>query len=297
MSTPSAAQTEGAHFIRYIGPLLDALRALGGSGRPSEVVAQIAKDLSVPEAVQAELTESGVPRFYNRVAWARFYLSREGLLDASKRGVWSLPERGRATHLDASASRALFLKWVKHFQAERKRKKGEPAPEAEPPTEAAPPPGLDYRERLLRLLLDLPPRGFERLCQRLLRESGFTQVNVTGRSGDGGIDGDGTLQVNALVSFRVLFQCKRRPTSVTSPEIRNFRGAMQGRTDKGIFLTTGSFTADAREEATRDGVPPIELVDGPKLVDMFAELELGLRKVSTYDVDDSFFDDFRDKTH
>jgi len=133
------------------------------------------------------------------------------------------------------------------------------------------------------------------VCQRLLRESGFQNVIVTGRSGDGGIDGHGVLEVNPLVTFRVLFQCKRYgdKNSVTPSQVRDFRGAMQGRADKGLILTTGTFTGDARKEATRDGVPPIELVDGEKLVAMFERAELGLREVKTFEVDDAFFEEFR----
>jgi len=142
------------------------------------------------------------------------------------------------------------------------------------------------------LLLKLPASGFERLCQRLLREAGFTQVVVTGRSGDGGIDGYGTLAVNPLVSFKVLFQCKRFSKSVSASHIRDFRGSMAGRADKGVLLTTGAFTADARREASRDGVPPIELIDGEKLIDMLEQLELGLRPVKTYEVDHAFFKEF-----
>jgi len=149
-----------------------------------------------------------------------------------------------------------------------------------------------HREQLLSILLALPPAGFERLGQRLLREAGFVQVVVTGRSGDGGIDGYGTLQVNPLVSFRVLFQCKRYAKSVSPTQVRDFRGAMQGRADKGIILTTDTFTSEARREASRDGAPPIELVDGEKLLDMFEELELGIRPVTAYEIDGAFFDEF-----
>lgn len=138
----------------------------------------------------------------------------------------------------------------------------------------------------------MSPAGFERFCQRLLRESGFQEVTVTGRSGDGGIDGIGILQVNALVSFKVLFQCKRYSGSVTVTQVRDFRGAMMGRADKGIILTTGSFTADSRKEAVRDGVPPIELVDGEKLIGMLEKLELGLKPRITYEVDAEFFSTF-----
>jgi restriction system protein len=126
----------------------------------------------------------------------------------------------------------------------------------------------------------------------LFREAGFTQVIVTGSTGYGGVDGYGTLAVNALVSFKVLFQCKRYTKAVSPSQVRDFRGAMAGRADKGIILTTGTFTAEARREASRDGVPPIELIDGEKLVDMLEQLELGLRAVKTYEVDHGFFKEF-----
>jgi restriction system protein len=151
----------------------------------------------------------------------------------------------------------------------------------------------DHRAKLLNLIKLLPPGGFERLSQRLLRESGFQQVVVTGRSGDGGIDGMGIVQVNPFVSFNVLFQCKRYQGAVTPSHVRDFRGAMGGRADKGIIVTTGTFTLDAKKEARRDGVPPIELVDGELLVQMFERLQLGLIPRTTYDVDEKFFEDFR----
>jgi restriction system protein len=126
-----------------------------------------------------------------------------------------------------------------------------------------------------------------------LREAGFSQVVVTGQSSDGGIDGYGTLQVNPLVSFKVLFQCKRYAKSVVPSHVRDFRGAMSGRADKGIIITTGTFTAEARREASRDGAPPIELIDGEKLVDMLERYELGLRAVTTFELDDEFFNEFK----
>jgi restriction system protein len=150
----------------------------------------------------------------------------------------------------------------------------------------------DYREEVLATMLSLPPAGFERLSQRLLRESGFTQVVVTGQSGDGGIDGFGILQINPLVSFKVLFQCKRYAKSVVPSQVRDFRGAMSGRADKGIIITTGTFTQEAKREATRDGAPPIELIDGEKLVDMLEKLELGLKAVTTFEVEHTFFNEF-----
>lgn len=284
---------EGSQFVRYFGPLLDALRKLGGSGTPDEVVEQIAVDLGIADEVQNELLASGEPRYRNRVAWARFYLVREGLLDSSKRGVWSLTERGRGTMLDAEQARAIFQKWTKIFQEQRRAKVAAAEPLAEEVAEGTGAPSKDYRTETLEILLGLPPAGFERLAQRLLREAGFTQVVVTGQSGDGGIDGYGTLQINPLVSFKVLFQCKRYTKSVSPSHVRDFRGAMAGRADKGIIVTTGTFTAEARREATRDGVPPIELIDGEKLLDMLENLELGLRPVTTYEISHAFFSEFR----
>lgn len=286
-------QDEGAQFVRYFGPLLEALRGLGGSGTPDEVTDRIADDLGLTDDVLNEVIASGESRYRNQVAWARFYLVREGFLDSSKRGVWSLTDIGRGTSLTHEQAREIFLKWVRIFQEQRREKSNKSEPVEEQVAEGTGAAANDHRAEILELLLNLPPAGFERLSQRLLREAGFIQVVVTGRSGDEGIDGYGTLQINPLVSFKVLFQCKRYRKSVSSPDVRNFRGAMSGRADKGIIITTGTFTADARREATRDGVPPIELIDGEKLVDMLEHLELGLKPVTAYEIDESFFNEFR----
>ena len=283
---------EGAQFVRYVGPLLDALRGLGGSAKVDEAVDRVAIDLKISDDVLNETLPSGGSRFRNQVAWARFYLVREGLLDSSKHGVWSLTEKGFKTSLKQEEARKIFLKWVKIFQEQRKQKE-ENEPVAEKVAEGTGAVSKDYRQEVLEILLALPPAGFERLSQRLLREAGFTQVVVTGQSGDGGIDGYGILQVNPLVSFKVLFQCKRYAKSVSPSHVRDFRGAMSGRADKGIVITTGTFSAEARREATRDGAPPIELIDGEKLLDMLEKLELGLRAVSTFEVEHNFFNEFK----
>ena len=283
---------EGAQFLRYFGPLLDALKKLGGSGKPDEVIEQIANDLSLSDDLQNELLPSGGSRFRNQVAWARFYLVREGLLDSSKRGVWSLTEKGRSASLTPEQPQEIFGRWVRIFQDQRRAKTTAEEPVAEQVAEATGATSMDYRAAVVKLLLALPPAGFERLSQRLLRESGFTQVFVTGQSGDGGIDGHGILQIASLVSFKILFQCKRYTKSVSPSHVRDFRGAMAGRADKGIIITTGTFSVEARREASRDGVPAIELIDGDKLVDMLVELELGLRPVTTYEVDHAFFSEF-----
>ncbi len=283
---------EGAQFVKYFGPLLEALRGLGGSAKAEEAVDRVADDLKVSDDVLNETLPSGGSRFRNQVAWARFYLVREGLIDSSKHGVWSLTEKGFKTKLTLEQSRETFLKWVKIFQ-EQKKAKEKTEPIAEQVAEGTGAISKDYREEVLATMLSLPPAGFERLAQRLLRESGFIQVVVTGQSGDGGIDGFGILQVNPLVSFKVLFQCKRYTKSVAPSQVRDFRGAMSGRADKGIIITTGTFTQEAKREATRDGAPPIELIDGEKLLDMLEKLELGLKAVTTYEVEHAFFNEFK----
>lgn len=292
--------TRPPQYTDYINPVLESLRKLGGSARPAEVCPAIAKDLSLPDPILEERLTNGVSRFENQVHWARFYLVKDGYIDSSRRGVWSLTEKGRNA---ARLSEADIREMTRRVQETTAR------PETvEPP--AAPAggaraiaieeltfPGMPdstYREQLLATMKSLPPGGFERLCQRLLRESGFEEVIVTGRSGDGGIDGHGVLELNRFVSFRVFFQCKRYEGSVGSGTVRDFRGAMMGRADKGLILTTGTFTPDAKREAVRDGVPPIELVDGERLIEMFEELELGLTSRKAYDVDLEFFKQYRD---
>lgn len=280
--------TKGPQFVRFFGPVLKALQDLGGSGRPAEVIDWIASELNISGEEQNELLASGQSRFSNQVHWARFYLTKSGYIDSSKRGVWSLTTKGLSASLSHREALAVFDQVRSSMKEQKESGDKEPPGEEPPDLELA-----DFRSELMETLMDLPPNGFERLCQRLLRESGFQQVNVTGRSGDGGIDGNGLLQINPFVSFQVLFQCKRYSGSVSVSQVRDFRGAMMGRADKGIIMTTGTFTKDAKQEAIRDGVPPIELVNGEKLIDMFEQLELGLEPVTTYEVNREFFDEFR----
>jgi restriction system protein len=208
--------------------------------------------------------------------------------------VWSLTEEGRArAALTHSESLEIFRRRHAKFVASRKAtpdaEEDDPAPD---PDAAGTASVLDFREAFLTQLQQLPPAGFERFAQRLLLVSGFQEVEVTGKSGDGGIDGIGRLQVNPMVSTKVLFQCKRYIGTVGSKEVRDFRGAMAGRSENGIIVTTGGFSAEARREAIRDGVSPIELVDGPRLIELCQQLQLGLLPVTTFAVDQSFFAEF-----
>jgi restriction system protein len=252
----------------------------------------VARIKEVPEAERQERLQSGQLRFYKKVAFARQYLVWAGYLDDSKREVWSLTAKGLAAPeiSDDEAARIAKeqnarLSISKHENAEVEGEEEKDEGDEELVTEG-------YQQKLMSILLKLPSAGFERLAQRLLRESGFEQVEVTGKSGDGGIDGIGIVKVNNLVTFKVLFQCKRYSGAVSASQVRDFRGAMVGRADKGIMLTTGTFTKDAQREAVRDGVPPIELLDGDQLVLLLEKLELGLIPRKTYEVDVGFFDQF-----
>lgn len=279
----------GPRFVQYFGPVLASLRNLGDSGTPAEVREEVAALMKLPDKVLNEQLPSGANRFDNQVAWARFYLAKGGYLDSSRRGVWSLTEKGKETEMDSKNALALFRTIHQQFQSGDGETSVEEQSASLEEGTATP---ESHRDLLLKRIRAIPPAGFERLCQRLLRESGFQHVEVTGRSGDGGIDSVGILQVNPLMSFRVLFQCKRYKDPINPSQIRDFRGAMMGRVDKGIFLTTSSFTTEARREATRDGVPPIELVDAEKLVNMFEQLQLGLTPRMVYEVDPKFFAEF-----
>lgn len=284
-------QAKGPEFIRFFLPILEILLESGGTSTPAEIVDRSIEIARVSESEQEAVNKNGQSRIKNQVHWARQYLVWDGYLDSSKRGVWSLTDKGRAVDVTKLSPLEVF-KGVQKGLAQAKHSKKQTAPSADDPL----PEDIemqDHKIRLIELIRSLSPDGFERLSQRLLRESGFQHVTVTGRAGDGGIDGIGTLQVNPFVSFTVLFQCKRYQGTVTPSQVRDFRGAMMGRADKGIIITTGTFTLEAKKEARRDGVPPIELVDGDVLVDMFERLELGLIPQRTYDIDEKFFDEYR----
>jgi restriction system protein len=284
-------QAKGPEFIRFFQPILELLLESGGSGTPSEIVDRSLEIAKVSESEQEAVNKNGQSRVKNQVHWARQYLVWGGYLDASKRGVWSLTDKGRSADVTKLNPLEVFKSVQTRLAATKQGKKQDDTSAEVPfPNDIE---LQDHRTRLLDLIRSLSPDGFERLSQRLLRESGFQHVTVTGRAGDGGIDGIGTLQVNPFVSFNVLFQCKRYQGTVTPSHVRDFRGAMMGRADKGIIITTGTFTLEAKKEARRDGVPPIELVDGDVLVDMFERLELGLIPKRTYDIDERFFDDYK----
>ena len=276
-----------------LNPTLAALRSLGGSASIDEIVTQVTLDLSIPaRLIDIPHGDGRRTELEYQLAWARTYLKKYGLIDNSERGVWSLtPAARNVSHIDpdeAARSYALQKKNSRQTLPNDNEVSDEPSPIDEDPKEMDP----SWRQALLAQLQAMPPDAFERLCQRLLRESGFIAVQVTGKSGDGGIDGHGIIRLAGLISFPVLFQCKRYRDSVPARVVRDFRGAMMGRADKGVILTTGTFTQDAQREAKRDGAPPIDLIDGELLLDRLKETKLGVttRMVEIVDYSPEFFD-------
>lgn len=274
-------------------PILRLLSSLGGSASIEEMEQRLVEEFEFTDADLAVTHEkSGTAVIPNKIAWARSYLKEAGFLANERRGVWVLTESGRnALSGGEEVVRDSVAGAMRAYIARRKAAADASAAEEVSPEEilsedsSASEELGDWRDHLLVALKAMDPAAFERLCQRLLRESGFVKVEVTGKSGDGGIDGVGVLRMN-LISFQVLFQCKRYGGAVSSPTVRDFRGAMQGRADKGLIITTGSFTADARREATRDGAPAIDLVDGELLCQLLKERRLGVnvREVRTEEV-------------
>ena len=257
-------------------PTLEALKILGGSGTIEEINEKVYEIAGYDEELlEIPHNENGIQsKVEYRLAWARTYLKKYGLIENSTRGIWALIDNEiDTTKLKSDTILKNVREQSKKPKSEIKQNKEEVESEIDDEIEDQ----IDWKENLISIILTIEPSAFERLCQRILRESGFVQVEVTGKSGDGGIDGKGIVRLNGFLSFHVFFQSKRYKGSVGSGDIRDFRGAMQGRADKGLFITTGNFTREAIKEATRDGAPPIDLIDGELLCDKLKEFNLGVK--------------------
>jgi restriction system protein len=252
-----------------MNPVIQALKQLGGSGTNEEINNKVAEIVRIPSdqlEVLHNPDKGGMTEIEYRLMWTRTYLKSYSILENSSRGVWALTPTGTKT------DRVDEKQVVRFVRDQLKKNKPEQETIEEIPDEQ-----VKWQEELLGVILDMPPSSFERLVQRLLRESGFIQVEVTGQSGDGGVDGHGVLRLGGFLSFRIIFQAKRWRGTVGASQIRDFRGAMVGRADKGLLITTGAFTKEAVREATRDGAPAIDLVDGDQLVEKLKQLSLGVQ--------------------
>lgn len=274
---------ETSRYYEFMNPVLAALRERGGTLTNEEIVDAVVHIMHLPDDVMERKQQGhNTGEVEYRIAWAKSYLKKAGYLTQSARGVWALTTEGKAR--DAVDGRAIRTDVRKEYRTRRQEQvllhsalgeTTEGASAAMVEVEAE----LGWKQQVLDALLAMSPDAFERLSQRLLRECGFTQVEVTGRSGDGGIDGKGVLRLGGLINFQVVFQCKRYSGTVSSGTIRDFRGAMIGRADKGLIISTGTFSRDARAEAVRDGAPAIDLVDGQELADLLKQYELGVQTI------------------
>lgn len=260
--------------LELMNPLLNALRDLGGSASVEEIELRVIDVMGLSDDVLSEMHTQNQTEVGYRLAWARTYLKKFGLLENSSRGVWALTDAAHEfpTVVPADVARSVREK-SREVPAIPDQKGGNTL--IDEPKELRE--ESDWKSELSTILTEkISPSAFERLVQRLLRESGFIQVEVLGKTGDGGIDGKGIARIHGLMSFHVYFQCKRYKGNVSAGDIRDFRGAMQGRADKGLFVTTGTFTSAAVKEASREGAPPIDLLDGSELAQKLKEFGLGV---------------------
>lgn len=302
--------TRVLRYFDLINPLISALKTLGGSGSNDEILNQVISDLHISDEIADILhgERGNMTELAYQLAWAKTYLKNYGILTNSERGVWAIkPEHMSVETLDGK----MIVSKVVAKNREKRISRQIASDEAVPPTDTKSKPDAElvltdddpsndgveapeemkpWRERLSDILHNMDPYGFERLAQRLLRECGFSDVQVTKKSSDGGIDGNGKLAINGIFSFHVAFQCKRYKGSVGAGEIRDFRGSLSTNIEKGVMITTGTFSKAAREEASSPGKKQIDLMDGEALIDKIAQYGLGVKPITVYEIDEEFFE-------
>ncbi len=265
-----------------------AMKQLGGSGRNDEINKKVYEILDVPDNI-LEIIHTGRDSFSEidyRLAWARTLLKNYGAIINSARCVWVIsPEFANVEGVCGAEIEKCKNTSGRNAKIDKsKTNNTEQDPPIDIPAEIKP-----WRQRVYEILVGMNPFAFERLTQRILRESGFTDVEVTKRTGDGGIDGYGKLKINGVISFNIAFQCKRYQGTVGAPEIRDFRGSLTRNVEKGLFVTTGTYSTAAKEEAANIGKQQIDLIDGEGLIDMLAEYSIGLKEVKDYEIDEEYF--------
>ena len=274
-----------------IEPTWQALVQLGGSGTNSEIDAEIIRQLALPDAVVDEphkVTGNETELEY-RAKWARTYLKKYGLIENSTRGVWSIAPQYQKMVEQVKIDAAKIVHVVRQQFSRDRNGFDDNTNEQELTMAEVSDEERSWERRLAGILMEMNPYGFEKLAQRLLRECGFSQVAVTKKSGDGGIDGNGKLKVNGILTFNVAFQCKRYKGVVGAADIRDFRGSLTTDIEKGIFITTGTFSKAARDEAVSPGKQQIDLIDGEELIQKLAEYNIGLHPVNSYEIDEEYF--------
>lgn len=277
-------------FHDLFNPTIKALHKLGGSASVSEIEDFVVEELNLTEDEISDIHRGTTTKLNYRLRWARNYLKNYGLLENSERGVWALTPAGLKT--DEVDAKVVNRKVRELNKKKRKAKQLKSIDSSEQTGDDNEENEITWKEELLNKVKSISPAGFERLCQRLLRELGFQNVEVTGKPNDGGIDGKGILRLGGILSFHVVFQAKRYKETVSPRVIRDFRGSMSANVDKGLVITTGRFTREARKEAQRDGALPIDLIDGDSLAEKLKELKLGIEVefVEQVNIDPDWYD-------
>lgn len=275
------------NYATLIEATFSALKMLGGSGKNNEINSKVAEILELSNEAQdiPHLNSSSLSEVNYRCAWARTILKNYGALENSARSVWTI--KPEFTGID-SVDGAIVEKF-RNIKSEKTQKFNTAEEKMEEQGVDVPEEVKPWRKRLYEVLINMDPYGFERLTQRVLRECGFTNVVVTKKSGDGGIDGTGKLKINGIFSFNIAFQCKRYQGSVGAGDIRDFRGSLTTDIEKGVFITTGSFSKPAIEEASNPGKQQIDLIDGEEFITKLAEFGIGVKEVKDYEIDEQFF--------
>lgn len=278
-------------YSKLVEVTFSVLKQLGGSGKNNEINDKAAEMLNLPEDVYAipHLNSSSLTEINYRLAWARTLLKNYGAIINSSRGVWSITTgfsdvvSVNGEYIERNCKRPNSLGDMRNNSELTEESQMEEAG-VEIPEEVRP-----WRKKLYNVLVNMDPFAFERLTQRLLRECGFDDVKVTKKTGDGGIDGTGKLKINGIFSFNIAFQCKRYQGTVGSSEIRDFRGSLTTDIEKGAFITTGSFSKQAIEEASNPGKQQIDLINGEDFISKLAELGIGVKEIKDYEIDEEFF--------
>lgn len=270
-------------YDKLFNPLLTAMKNLGGSARNSEIENEVVKILHLNNSDVNEIHKGNRTKLDYNLAWARTYLKRFGIIKQSERSVWYLTPKGLdTTKLNLTEVKRFFKKHDKDNSDVLSINSIDNVSELSNIEKT-------WENKLISVLKNMDPFAFERLSQRLLKEAGFENVEVTKKSGDGGIDGKGTLKIGGLVSFNVYFQSKRYKDTVSSSVVRDFRGSIMGRADKGIIITTGVFSNEAKNEARRDGALMIDLIDGIELAHKLKEYNLGVKIIEQVEIIDDWF--------
>lgn len=268
----------------FIKPTIIALYQLGGSGANSEIYKKVIQITNLSEEIIDEMHSFTMTEVEYKLMWARTYLKNYGAVENSKQGVWVLTAKGASLAKQNDLDIKEIVRFTNNKNGSSKNSDSDSLIEQK-----------SWREQITDILLNMSPYAFEKLAQRLLRECGFSDVEVTKKTGDGGIDGTGKLRINGIFSFNVAFQCKRYKGAVGAPEIRDFRGSLSTNIEKGVLITTGSFTRAALEEASSEGKRLIDLMDGEDLINKLAEYGIGLNEVKSYEVDMDFFNSLNDE--